>query len=95
MARIPRRKLRPLPLGVKAVALSIEKELDDLNLGTVQTEIKMLPASKVISAINFQVSEILKDGVNFFQTGTFGYPGLLGAEMEVRSSRKGRSSILI
>jgi len=95
LARIPRQKLRPLPFGIKVVALSVEKELEELKLGTVHTQIKMLPANKMLNALNFHVSEMLKDAVNYYQTGTFGYPDLLSSEVEPHSLRKERGVTLI
>ena len=94
-ARIPRQRVRPLAFGIKVGKLSIDKILEELEFSTVHTLIEMLPASKMLNALTFHVSETVKDAVNHYQTGTFDYPGLLNPEMQVYSSQKGRNVILI
>jgi hypothetical protein len=94
-AKIPRNRVRPLAFAAKVGRLSIEEVLEETKLGTVHAVIEMLPASKILDSVTFQVSETVKDAVNLFQTGTFDYPGLLNPEMEAYSRQMKREVILI
>jgi hypothetical protein len=77
-AQIPRTLVRPASHDLRLGAVPLEAIIEHFHLVAINSALHILPVQEVLDPVLHRVGEALKDVVNFYQRGTFGYPGLIG-----------------
>ena len=90
-AKIPRSLMMPKSLNVRLSEIPIEALTEALHLITALKVLQLLPANNVLDTVSNGAGEAIKDVANFFQKGTFGYPGLISEKLKTRDAPESRS----